>query len=104
MLKIPRKCAEEYCMGDQHNDRRKFTRVEKPNLVKIWSADQADPVTAVVEDVSVGGMCVSAAQAYPVGDNLRIRSGKGIRNGIVRHCRVRPQDAHFAIGIEFAAE
>ena len=91
--------ADKDRMLSPEQEMRTFPRVEAATLVRI-RGEAGPELTAVVEDTSLTGMKVSVNTEFEAGERVRIRSARWTRDGVVRHCSLREQDAHFAIGIE----
>jgi hemerythrin len=90
-------------VSDQLADSRRSPRYERASLVKISPRNSLSGQIAVVENVSEGGLLVSAPTRYAIGQTVTVVSARGLQDAIVRHCRVREQDACFAIGLEYAS-
>jgi len=58
-------------------------------------------MTAVIEDLSAGGMAVSAEHPLLAGDRVAVQGKRGSWAGTIRHCTPRDQDGAYQIGIRF---
>lgn len=88
-------------MAKVQQDRRRESRALTAALVELTD-EYEDKTTCVLEDLSPYGASVHSDIAFTMGSTLKLRVGRLVHNGSVRHCK--PVDGGFSVGIQFQGE